>query len=65
VLTPSVVSLNLVSSHRNVDAPPVEDRELRCTACGSRMFSSRAPELLLAGLKCSRCLGALELMPAT
>jgi len=40
-----------------------EDRELRCSACGNRMFSSRAEELLKQGLRCSRCLGTLELIP--
>jgi hypothetical protein len=41
----------------------MHDRELRCGACGNRMFSSRAEQLLDQGLRCSRCLGDLQLMP--
>ena len=42
----------------------MHDRELRCVACGNRMFSSRAEQLLDQGLRCSRCLGDLQLMPS-
>jgi hypothetical protein len=39
------------------------DRELRCSSCGNRMFASNAEALLVAGLRCSPCLGELCLIP--
>ena len=42
----------------------IADRELHCPACGTRAFSSRAPELLAAGIGCPRCGSSdLELRP--
>jgi hypothetical protein len=40
------------------------DRELRCPGCGTRVFTSRAPELAAADFLCPRCRRALRLVPA-
>jgi hypothetical protein len=61
VVTPVPNALSTPSCHPYAS---VEDRELRCGTCGNRMFSSRAEELLDRGLRCSRCLGPLDLMPS-
>jgi DNA-directed RNA polymerase subunit RPC12/RpoP len=37
------------------------DYEMRCMQCGSRMFSSRGPELIAEKLRCPRCRGSVEL----
>ena len=43
--------------------PP--DREMRCRACGTRAFTSRAPELVAASLaRCPRCDSDMALLPA-
>lgn len=61
VVTPVLTELSSPSCHPYTH---IEDRELRCSACGNRMFSSRAAELLDQGLRCSRCCGTLELVPS-
>jgi hypothetical protein len=62
MMTPEVRPLSLASCHAASRAPE-SDRELRCEACGNRMFSSRAIELLASGLRCSRCRGELAIVP--
>ena len=44
-------------------SPTQHDRELRCDDCGTRVFTSRAPELAEADFRCPRCLGHVELIP--
>lgn len=61
MLTPRVSELP--NGSRYVPEDQRVDRELRCRECGTRMFSSRGPDLLDSGLRCSRCRGTLELMP--
>jgi DNA-directed RNA polymerase subunit RPC12/RpoP len=39
------------------------DHEMRCTDCGARIFSSRAPALVAEGFRCPRCRGTVELAP--
>lgn len=63
MLTPRVIELAATSCHQAGGTLP--DRELRCTACGNRMFSSRAPSLLEAGFRCVRCFGEVDLVPGT
>jgi DNA-directed RNA polymerase subunit RPC12/RpoP len=46
-----------------MEPPDGIDRELRCTGCGTRVFTSRAPELAVADFRCPRCMRALQLMP--
>jgi predicted RNA-binding Zn-ribbon protein involved in translation (DUF1610 family) len=41
----------------------MEDREMQCTSCGTRIFSSLAPELATSRYRCPRCLGSVRLMP--
>lgn len=43
---------------------PRWDREMRCTDCGARVFSSRAPKLVAEGFPCPACAGELELVAA-
>jgi hypothetical protein len=40
------------------------DREMRCRECGSRLFTSRAPELVDHGKPCPECGGELDPVPA-
>jgi DNA-directed RNA polymerase subunit RPC12/RpoP len=54
----------LLASCHSAAGETAIDRELRCTQCANRMFSSDAGERLARGLRCSRCLGALVLVPA-
>ena len=44
-------------------SPP--DREMRCVCRGTRVFTSRAPELVASWVRCPRCQGGLKLMPAS
>jgi hypothetical protein len=38
------------------------DREMRCPACKTRVFTSRAPDLVAAHFGCPRCETELELV---
>ena len=62
MVTPRVATLTSGTCHVTHEDPAI-DRELRCDACGNRMFSSRAPALLASGVRCSRCSGNLALIP--
>jgi len=39
------------------------DREMRCDRCGTRVFTSLAPELVRADAQCGRCGARMSLMP--
>lgn len=39
-----------------------DDREMRCPACSTRVFSSRAPDLVAQHFRCPRCLTEVELV---
>jgi hypothetical protein len=57
----------IVTDAGDSEAPPAvspPDREMRCVGCGTRVFTSRAPELVANWVRCPRCKGALKLMPA-
>jgi DNA-directed RNA polymerase subunit RPC12/RpoP len=43
---------------------PDRDGELRCQACGCRMFSSAAAKLMASGQRCVRCQARVELVPS-
>jgi uncharacterized paraquat-inducible protein A len=41
------------------------DREMRCRVCGTRAFTSRAPELVSTGhAHCPRCATEMTLVPS-
>ena len=46
-----------------MSSPDPRDREMRCDACGARIFTSRADELVSASYRCPRCLGGVSLAP--
>jgi DNA-directed RNA polymerase subunit RPC12/RpoP len=40
------------------------DREMRCEVCGTRVFTSLAPELVRQATDCARCGVPMSLVPA-
>ena len=66
MLTPRVETLIAGTCHGIADAEQAStDREMRCGDCGTRAFTSRAPELVDASFGCPRCGSELALVPAT
>jgi predicted RNA-binding Zn-ribbon protein involved in translation (DUF1610 family) len=45
------------------DVEEAPDREMRCTDCGTRVFSSRAPALVASNHACPRCRGTMTIVP--
>ena len=51
-------------THGTCDPTPDRDGELRCPACGCRMLSSAAAELMASGQRCVRCQARVVLVPS-
>lgn len=56
---PRVVALE------SIQDDTVEDREMQCGRCATRIFSSRASKLVANGFRCPRCLAPVTLVPTT